>query len=45
MVNRARTYIEVEKLSVPAAATRVGVSGRTLNRYLAEPILNSVVIP
>lgn len=36
MVNRARTYIEVEKMSVPAAAARVGVSGRTLNRYLAE---------
>jgi len=36
MVNRARTYIEVEKLSVPAAAARIGVSRRTLNRYFAE---------
>lgn len=38
MVARARAYIEVEQMSVPAAAARVGVSGRTLNRYLAETV-------
>jgi len=38
MVARARGYIEVDEMSVPAAAARVGVSGRTLNRYLAESV-------
>jgi DNA invertase Pin-like site-specific DNA recombinase len=38
MVARARAYIEVDEMSVPAAAARVGVSGRTLNRYLAESV-------
>ena len=38
MVARARAYIETEGMSVPAAASRVGVSGRTLNRYLAESV-------
>ncbi len=36
MVNRARAYINVEKMSVPTAAALVGVSGRTLNRYFAK---------
>lgn len=36
MVNRARAYIDIEKMSVPAAAAKMGVSGRTLNRYFAE---------
>jgi DNA invertase Pin-like site-specific DNA recombinase len=36
MVERARAYIEIENMSVPTAAAKVGVSGRTLNRYLAE---------
>lgn len=36
LVNRAAQFIETEGLSVPAAAAKVGVSGRTLNRYLAE---------
>jgi len=38
MVERARAYIDVEMMSVPAAAAKVGVSGRTLNRYLAETV-------
>ena len=38
MVARARAYIETEGMSVPAAASRVGVSGRTLNHYLAESV-------
>jgi DNA invertase Pin-like site-specific DNA recombinase len=38
MVERARAYIEIEKMSVPAAASKIGVSGRTLNRYLAETV-------
>ena len=38
MVARARAYIETEGMSVPAAAARVGVSGRTLNHYLAESV-------
>lgn len=38
MVARARSYIEVEGMSVPAAAAKVGVSGRTLNRYLASGV-------
>lgn len=36
MVARARAFIDIEGMSVPAAAAKVGVSGRTLNRYLAE---------
>lgn len=36
MVNRARDYISIEGFSVPSAAAKVGVSGRTLNRYLAS---------
>jgi DNA invertase Pin-like site-specific DNA recombinase len=36
MVNRARTYIEVEEMSMPAAAAKVGVGVRTLYRYLAD---------
>jgi DNA invertase Pin-like site-specific DNA recombinase len=35
LVQRARACIETEGMSVPAAAARVGVSGRTLNRYFA----------
>ena len=38
MVARARAYIETEGMSVPAATARVGVSGRTLNHYLAESV-------
>ena len=41
LVNRAHQFVETEGLSVPAAAARVGVSGRTLNRYLAERRLGS----
>lgn len=35
LVQRARACIDTEGMSVPAAAARVGVSGRTLNRYFA----------
>ena len=36
MVQRALTYVEVEGMSMAQAAARIGVSKRTLNRYLAD---------